>query len=316
VDTCDTGFSSDALRFLKAREVQAEIAALFPDLVHVTGPHAWNVSLIWLLHQACIPVVHSLHDLDPHTGSPYGRLLYLWNQQILRHADHILVHGRCYRERLLTMGLRPERVTYAPLLFLFVGHSWLKHIEHLASEVHYEPWALFFGRLARYKGVGHLITASAMLDYMPDHCPRVILAGPGRLEGVWAGSLPPQVEVRNRLIEDEEAMDLFSRCGLLVLPYLDATQSALVAAAYFFRKPVVVSRTGALPEYVQEGQTGWLVEPDHPPSLARRLESALADLARLARMGAAARAWYDEQRAAELRVLKCLYERLVEERMK
>jgi glycosyltransferase involved in cell wall biosynthesis len=168
--------------------------------------------------------------------------------------------------------------------------------------------------LERYKGVAHLITASAMLDDGGGNGPRVVLAGPGKLDGLWAGSLPPQVEVRNRLIEDDEALDLFSRCGLLVLPYLDATQSALIPAAYFFRKPVVVSRTGALPEYVQDGRTGWLVEPDHPPSLARRLETALVDTARLSSMGAAARAWYDQQRAAELRVLESLYERLVEER--
>ena len=110
-----------------------------------------------------------------------------------------------------------------------------------------------------------------------------------------------------------EAMDLFRRCGLLVLPYLDATQSALIPAAYYFRKPVVVTWTGALPEYVQEGQTGWLVEPDHPPSLARCLDSALTDPARLAEMGAAGRAWYDGRRTVEQQVLEDMYERLVDE---
>jgi glycosyltransferase involved in cell wall biosynthesis len=241
-------------------------------------------------------------------------LLHLWNRQIIRRADHILVHGECYRERLLAMGLPPERVTHTPLLHLFLGQTWLAGAAHLADQVSYEPWALFFGRLERYKGIDYLITASAMLEDVAGNGPCVVLAGSGQLDGLWAGSLPPQVEVRNRLIEDDEALDLFSRCGLLVLPYLDATQSALVAAAYFFRKPVVVSRSGALPEYVQHGRTGWLVEPDHPPSLARRLETALADPARLARMGSAARDWYDQQRAAELRVLERLYARLVKEK--
>jgi starch synthase len=313
VDTCDTGFSTDALRFPRARDVQAEICALFPDLVHITGPHLWNVSLIWLLHQANIAVVHTLHDLDPHSGTPYGRLLHLWNRNIIRQANHILVHGLCYRERLLAMGVPPERVTYTPLLFLFLGHTWLEAVEQLSSLVRYEPWALFFGRMERYKGVDYLITASAMLNGLQRGDPRLVLAGPGKLETLWAGSLPPQVEVRNRLIGDDEAMDLFRRCSLLVLPYLDATQSALIPAAYFFRKPVIVTRTGALPEYVQEGRTGWLVEPDHPPSLARCLETALADPARLAEMGAAGRAWYDGRRATEQRVLENMYERLVEE---
>jgi glycosyltransferase involved in cell wall biosynthesis len=50
----------------------------------------------------------------------------------------------------------------------------------------------------------------------------------------------------------------------LVLPYRDATQSALVAHAYFFRKPAIVTRTGALPEYVVEGETGWVVPRADP----------------------------------------------------
>lgn len=46
--------------------------------------------------------------------------------------------------------------------------------------------------------------------------------------GTPGTSLPAQVEVSNRFIDDEEAIDLFWRCGLVVVPYLDATQSALI----------------------------------------------------------------------------------------
>ncbi len=70
VDTLDTGFSPDALRLSGARDAQAEIGALFPDVVHITGPHAWNISLLWLLRQATIPVIHSLHDWSPTPAPP------------------------------------------------------------------------------------------------------------------------------------------------------------------------------------------------------------------------------------------------------
>ena len=60
---------------------------------------------------------------------------------------------------------------------------------------------------------------------------RLVLAGPGLPSEVDLDTLAARVEVRNRLIHDAEAVDLFQRCGILVLPYLDATQSALVAAA-------------------------------------------------------------------------------------
>jgi len=310
LDTRDTGFSADALRLSGARDAQAEIGALLPDVVHLTGPHSWNISLLFLLRQAMIPVIHSLHDLDPHTGTSYGRLLNMWNQGILRQADHVLVHGQCYRERLLARGMSPAQVTYTPLLHLSLGQAWLDKIEALAEGVHYEPWGLFFGRLERYKGVDHLLTAATMLNGLRNDGPRLVLAGPGRLESLWSRPVPGHVEVRSRLIGDDEALDLFRRCGPLVLPYRDATQSALVAHAYFFRKPAIVTRTGALPEYVVEGETGWVVPPGDPPALAGALQAALSDPARLARMGAAGRAWYDRQRQGEGVILQEMYTRL------
>jgi glycosyltransferase involved in cell wall biosynthesis len=96
----------------------------------------------------------------------------------------------------------------------------------------------------------------------------------------------------------------------VVLPYRDATQSALVGHAYYFRKPVIVTRTGALPEYVVEGETGWVVPPGDPKALAETLREALDDPARLARMGEAGRAWYDRERKAEEMTLQQMYARL------
>lgn len=88
---------------------------------------------------------------------------------------------------------------------------------------------------------------------------------------------------------------------------MGATQSALIPAAYFFRKPVIAAPSGALEEYVEDGETGWVVEPEHPPSLARCLSATLCDVDRLARMGAAGRAWYDARRDAEEEVLRRMY---------
>jgi glycosyltransferase involved in cell wall biosynthesis len=308
--TRTTGFSAEGLRLASAREVVHTLRAIQPDVVHLTGPHLWNLQILGALRRAGVPTVHTLHDLDPHLGSVYGPLLYVWNRRVLRLADHILVHGVCYHERLVDMGVAPERVTCTPLLHLFLGHTWLGEVEHLAREVQYERCVLFFGRLERYKGVDHLLTAWGMMGGYDGHGARLILAGPGNLGRLWAGPLPPDVELRNHLVEDEEALALFRRCGILILPYTGATQSALIPAAYFFHKPVIAAPSGALDEYVVDGQTGWMIEPEHPPSLARCLAGALADVSRLARMGRAGRAWYDDSRRAEEAELRRMYERV------
>jgi starch synthase len=310
VETTGTGFSREALRVGAVRDLQAAICDLDPDVTHFSGPHMWNVPLLRALSAQGIPVVHTLHDLDPHRGSGYGALLHVWNRLVIRSADHILVHGQTYRQRLLDMGVPAGRVTWTPLLHLFLGGTLLGATSDVGASVAYEPWALFFGRLSPYKGLDYLLTACALMDGRGAPEPCVVVAGAGDLDDLWAGALPERLALRNRLIDDEEAVDLFSRCGLLVLPYVDATQSALIAAAYYFRKPVIVTRTGALPEYVEEGRTGYVVEPDHPASLARCLERMLGDLAGLARMGAAGRTWYDARRAEEERTLVQMYQRL------
>jgi glycosyltransferase involved in cell wall biosynthesis len=213
-----------------------------------------------------------------------------------------------YRDRLLAMGLSADRIAVTPLLHLFLSYAGLVALREDAVE--YQPWGLFFGRLERYKGIAELLTAETMLP-KEEQGKSLVLAGPGSPAGVDLHTLSPRVEVRNRLIQDAEAVDLFQRCGVLVLPYLDATQSALVAAAYYFKKPVIVTRTGALPEYVQEGISGWVVPPGDPAALAACLEGALADPARLQRLGSAGRAWYDDQRRCEAHTLRTMYESAV-----
>ncbi|MCC7353340.1 MAG: glycosyltransferase family 4 protein [Anaerolineae bacterium] len=305
--TTNTGFSTESLHLRDLGKTRREILGLRPDLVHFSGPHLWNHHLVQVLAGRGIRVIHTLHDLDPHHGTRYGALLKIWNRLIIRSAHHILVHGQTYRDRLIASGISPERVTYTPLLHLFLGNTQTPPSSASLDSVEYQRWALFFGRLERYKGVEYLLTACEMLNG-GSTLPALVMAGPGNLADFWAGPLPERLELHNRLINDAEAIDLFRRCGLVVLPYIDATQSALVAAAYYFRKPVIVTRTGALPEYVQDGETGYIIEPGHPAALARRLDDMLSDPERLAQMGMAGRAWYDARRNEETEALFRMYQ--------
>ena len=66
---------------------------------------------------------------------------------------------------------------------------------------------------------------------------------------------------------------------------------------------------GAPPEYVVEGETGWVVPPGDAGALAEALGAALGDPARLARMGEAGRAWYERQRRREEQILREMYAR-------
>ena len=76
---------------------------------------------------------------------------------------------------------------------------------------------------------------------------------------------------------------------VVALPYRSASQSGAIQVAYTFARPVVASRVGGLPEVVDDGKSGLLVEPDSPDELARALKTILGTPGRAEEMGAYAR---------------------------
>ncbi len=68
----------------------------------------------------------------------------------------------------------------------------------------------------------------------------------------------------------------------------DSCRAALEAMAA--GRPVIARKVGALPETILHGETGLLVDDDHPETVAQALGEILADPGRGRAMGTAARA--------------------------
>ena len=311
VHTVDSGFSLRGARPAPLRAIMGVIDKLRPNVVHLTGPHLWNVSVLRALARRGIPTVHTLHDLQPHPGSPYGSLLQLWNRQVLRLATETVVHSNQAVAAARRLGPRAS-VTPVPLLHGFWSFDEQAAAARLAAGAAQPdpPVALFFGRLERYKGLEVLLSAWAKVRGRLPSGSRLVLAGRGNLARLWPDALPADVTVLDRHIPDREALALFAGCSLLVLPYTGATQTALVAAAAYLRKPAIVTDSGALAEQVRSGETGWVVPADDSVALGHALHAALGDAPRLSAMGSAARARYDDARAEEWRLWRALYARL------
>ena len=70
----------------------------------------------------------------------------------------------------------------------------------------------------------------------------------------------------------------------VVLPYRDATQSGVIAAALGNGRPVIASRVGGIPENIRDGEEGLLVMPGDPAALAAAIERALSSRERRLQM--------------------------------
>ncbi len=246
---------------------------LKPDLIHLEttlGRMAW--ALPWLKQVA--PLILSVHDPQPHSGEDPLK------KKIIRalnfgQAKHFILHNHAQMPGFLRQQrLSAERVSVIPLGPYHLYRQFIR--QQLPSD---PSCVLFFGRLSPYKGLERLIQAAPMVcEKVPDA--RFVIAGKA-ITGYELPALPGlpnggRWDVINTYIPNDRLAELFQRAAVVVCPYTDATQSGVVLTAYAFGKPVVASRVGGLPEYVQHGVTGVLVEPGNAASLADGLVQMLA----------------------------------------
>ena len=249
---------------------------LRPSVIHLDDV---SLRLAWALPElGPTPMVLSVHDPEPHRGEGH------WRHDLARrltfgHARTYVLHNRAQTESFCRRyRIAADRVRSLPLGVNEVYREWRHPGERAASDE--SPTVLFFGRVSRYKG----------LEILYQAIPRVAAAVPGvrfviagkPIPGYTPPSPPPiangwPVEVISAYVSNDRLARLFRDATVVVCPYLDATQSAVVLTAFGFDKPVVATKVGGLPEYVWPGETGLLVPPGDPDALSTALVNVLTD---------------------------------------
>jgi len=225
----------------------------------------------------------TVHDVDEHPGDGEQPLPQrLLGPRLLRHAGLVFVHAEPLRQALVERG-----ATRAPVEVVPHGVD-----EGTVAPLPDAPSLLFFGRLSEYKGLAVLLDAMAPLwERRPDAT--LTVAGEGDLPAHPALD-DARVRVEHRHIEEQEVAGLYGDAAIVVLPYVEASQSGVGSLAKGFGRPLVASDVGGLRELLADG-SGELVPPRDPERLAATLDDVLGDRAALERMGAAGRRTMHEQ---------------------
>ena len=98
---------------------------------------------------------------------------------------------------------------------------------------------------------------------------------------------------------------------LVVLPYLSASTSGILLTAYGFAKPVVATNVGCLPEYVENGVTGLLIEPANIEQLATAIVRLLSDDDLRHSMGENAAYWVRKEQKEVVKKLMATYQNTI-----
>lgn len=296
-----------------------------PDVVHwqFTELPVADIVAMTVIRLAGVRQVYTAHELLPWSTRRHHRWLF---SLLYRVVDAVVVHSPEQRAALVgRFGTPPTKVHVAPLgdyaSFATPGLPQAQARDALGLP-HDDVIALFFGTIRPSKGLDILLHAWPAIASAVAGARLVIAGKPFKgLETSAIDALIRElgieatVSTRFEQVDPLEANDYYRASDVVVLPYREIGTSGVLRYAYNSARPVVATAVGEHPSRIIEGETGWLVPPGDPESLAAALIEALADRPRLADRGEVARAYADRTMGwpAPARTLLGIYSNLVAE---
>ena len=249
------------------------------DIIHCqcnTDP-ILNLIMLWWLNHTKAPSILTVHDPKPHSGEDILRKKQwvrtaISDKLISRHPN--LLNYSQYSAQLMR-EYYPLAGSHTSAAVWHGGLDFLTRYPSLPAPSD-TPTVLLAGRLSKYKGTDVMLKAWKQVAAQHPTA-RLIVVGTG-LESTSVQQLiddTPNVVFVNRYVSHREMAEFFAQSHLVVLPYLDATQSGIQATALAFEKPVVASNVGAISEMLEDGQSGLLVPPGDVNALAAAVSRCL-----------------------------------------
>jgi glycosyltransferase involved in cell wall biosynthesis len=252
---------------------------------------SWLVALAQIGSGQRVPVVRTRHVSVKVSDSWTTRWLYG------KASDRVVTTGERLRKELIAgLSLVPEHVVSIPTGIDLQRYSRAAARPRAAmrSELGIPQDALVIGiaaTLRSWKGHDYLLQAFAeMADTFPSAHLLIAGNGPRRehlRERITASGLPERIHL---IGHREDIPDVLGAMDVFALPsYANEGVPQAIMQAMAMELPVVSTTVGAIDEAVEDGITGYLVEPKSVERLKEQLANLLASEELRHKMGAAAR---------------------------
>ncbi|PZV14179.1 MAG: glycosyltransferase family 1 protein [Pseudanabaena sp.] len=255
----------------KIKEIKKEQVI---DLMHVHGAHELMLAVNLALRK--VPILFTVHGYHG-ASAKFSYQMSCWFSNWF--ADRVICVCEAEYNLLRELGLNEKKLH---LIYNGVKEPILnadKSLE-LTKKFHLDPYnQIILGTAARLeeaKGLTYLLQAFAKLK---GENLRLVIAGNGELES----SLKQEAQdlgISDRVIFTgylNDLPNLMQLFDIFVLPSLQEACSLACAEAMSQGKPVVGTCVGGIEEQVSDLQTGFIVMPRDPDSLAAKLGELIAD---------------------------------------
>jgi glycosyltransferase involved in cell wall biosynthesis len=248
-----------------------------PDVLNTHGNMDAKVGLLAASGLKVPCVIRSRHHSHPVSPTWYNRLMY-------RHLSHyIFTSAQCISDQIATdLAVDPSKVVTVSSGFFPPDQMMEKEdaIRQLQAEFQLERHTRFIGSVAMlgdWKGHDYLIDAFAAIhDRFPNHHLMIVGDGeekPSLMQRATNHGLSHKIHFAG-FRKDPWPFFFAFDVNILASTKNEATSQVLPQAMYA-RCPVIGTRAGGIPEVIEHGQTGNVVEPANAAALAGAIQTIL-----------------------------------------
>lgn len=266
-----------------------------PDLLHTHTFGSVGFRAVWSARRLHVPLVGTEHTL-PAEYAHYFHLDYGWARNALKKfaahyyqkCDLVTAPSRAVAEELKSDGVTKEICVIENPLETKLFRP-LPDITNLKKEWGItKPAVLSFGRLAKEKNIGELLEAFALLRKNGTDAELVIIGS-----GPEEAQLRAQVDAlkiggSTRFLgmhRGEELVRAVNATEVFAITSRSENQSMTTLQAMACGLPVIGVNCGGLPEYIRDGENGFIVGSGDTKALAIRLAELLSDAAQRKTLG-------------------------------
>lgn len=269
--------NSFLFRFFVSKKIFKKYRNTFVDACYIPMMHSWDCYIVNALHNPMKIV--TIHDPINHSSNNSSRGLYEKVSAFINRGvhdkkpDEIIILSSCFLDTVADNNHIDKSHIHVVPHCIFDNYESARAIDYYefdTSKVNF----LFFGRIDKYKGIEILGEAFEKF-YRWNRDSTLTIVGSGDFKPYEKKfQTMASFSLINRWIKDEEVASFFvpNKNVILVLPYLDATQSGVIPIAMLAGIPIIASNAGGLSEQIQNQETGFLFETGDVQSLFEKMK--------------------------------------------